>query len=70
MRMGLIIGCPRSGTSILGELVAAHPQVTYVFEAKDVWEQAGIGENESHRLDARQATPKVVSKIRKWFEKQ
>ena len=47
-----IIGCARSGTSVLGELVAAHPDVTYIWEAHWVWEQVGHGPNGSHRYTA------------------
>ena len=50
MNIALIIGCARSGTSILGELVSAHPDVKYIFEAHPIWELAALGENDSHRL--------------------
>lgn len=70
MRIGLIIGCARSGTSILGELIAAHEDVKYIFEAHEIWELGGQGRDESHRMTEEHATPKVVKKIRKWFEKQ
>lgn len=68
LRIGLIIGCPRSGTSILGELIASHPDVSYIFEASNIWELAGAGIDGSHRLTAEHATPRVKQKIRKWFE--
>lgn len=70
MRIALIIGCARSGTSILGELIAAHEDVNYIFEAHEVWERGGQGHDESHRLTEEHATRKVTKKIRKWFEKQ
>jgi hypothetical protein len=65
-----IIGCARSGTSILGELIASHPEVKYIFEASHIWELGGLGENESHRLTAQAATPQVKEQIRAWFEIQ
>lgn len=68
MDIGLIIGCARSGTSILGELVAAHPGVQYFFEVHRVWEIGGPGPDDSHRLTAADATPEVVAAIRGWFE--
>lgn len=70
MKYTFIIGCARSGTSILGELIASHPQVKYVFEASQIWELGGMGENESHRLTAQAATPQVKAQIRAWFESQ
>lgn len=65
-----IIGCARSGTSILGELIQSHPDVKYIFEASSIWETAGAGINESHRLTADHATPTVAQNICDWFEEQ
>jgi hypothetical protein len=65
-----ITGCARSGTSILGELIASHPEVKYIFEASNIWEMGGMGENESHRLTARHATEAVKKQVRGWFESQ
>jgi len=70
MRVALIVGCARSGTSILGELIAAHPDVTYIFEAHQVWELGGLGVNDSHRLTAEHATARVIGEVRRWFEAQ
>lgn len=70
INIAFIIGCARSGTSILGELIAAHPEVRYIFEAHEIWEQAGPGENDSHRLTAEHATPEVRKRIRAWFQAQ
>jgi hypothetical protein len=70
MNIALVFGCARSGTSILGELIAAHPEVKYIFEAHQIWEIAGTGENGSHRLTARQATAPVEEQIRQWFRQQ
>jgi len=63
-----VVGCARSGTSILGELIASHPTVKYVFEAHEIWERAGSGEGDSHRLTAAYASPAVIRSIRDWFE--
>jgi hypothetical protein len=32
-----IIGCGRSGTTLLGEMLAVHPQVKYIYEPNDLW---------------------------------
>ena len=32
-----IIGCGRSGTTLLGELFAMHPGVSYICERYDLW---------------------------------
>jgi LPS sulfotransferase NodH len=62
-RPAFIIGCARSGTSILGEAVAAHPRAIYLFEASDVWSGV-IGERPDHRLREEDATPSVVAAVR------
>lgn len=57
-----IVGCARSGTSIFGECLAAHPKVVYLFEPRAVW-SAGIPERDDHRLTRRDATPDVARRI-------
>jgi len=70
LNLALIMGCARSGTSILGELIGSHPEVRYKHEAHSVWNKAGLGENGSHRLTAEHATPKVARQIRKRFTEE
>lgn len=60
VRVALIVGVPRSGTSILGEIVAVHPDVRYRFERTDLW---GLPGTEHHRLTASQATPAWIDLI-------
>lgn len=67
MGNAFIVGVARSGTSILGELIAAHPAVHYLFEALQVWEVGGAGANASHRLTAEHATPQAAESVRAWF---
>lgn len=67
LNLALIMGCARSGTSILGELIASHPAVKYKHEAHAIWDRAGLGENASHRLTQTHATPEVQRIIRKKF---
>ena len=57
MNIAFIVGAARSGTSILGELVAAHPDVNYIFEVHSIWELAGEGIDNSHRLNETHSTP-------------
>ena len=63
MNIAFVVGAPRSGTSILGELIASHP-------ASAIWEIAGHGASGSHRLTAQHATSQVKRAIRNWFEQQ
>lgn len=70
MKNCFVVGCARSGTSILGELIASHPDVKYIFEAHSTWEMGGLGVNDSHRLTGEHATDEVTSKIHKWFQEQ
>ena len=35
-----ILGCGRSGTTVLGNLLAQHPSVTYLHERRDLWTSA------------------------------
>jgi len=70
MNIAFIVGCARSGTSILGELIGSHPEVAYKHEAHRVWKIAGLGENNSHRLTEQHATSSVKEQIRKRFEKK
>jgi hypothetical protein len=65
--IAFIVGVARSGTSILGELVGAHPDVKYIFEAYVPWRLAGRGIDGSDRFTAEQATPGVRRFIRWWF---
>lgn len=67
LNIAFIVGVSRSGTSILGELIAAHPAVKYIFEAYVPWRVAGRGVNGSDRLTEEQATPMVRAFIRWWF---
>lgn len=70
MNITFVIGCARSGTSILGELIASHPAVKYIFEAHSIWELGGPGENGSHRLTVEHATPAIKAEIESWFRNQ
>jgi len=57
-----LIGCARSGTSILGEALAAHPSVAYLFEASRIWNEL-VPPRPDHRLVAADATREVALEI-------
>lgn len=59
-----IVGCARSGTSILGEAVAAHPRVAYLFEASEMWNVL-VPAGADHRLTRDQATPEIAGRLQR-----
>ncbi len=63
--VAFITGCPRSGTSILGQVVGAHPDIEYLFELLR-WGTSPFG---GHRLDARHATPLIAARLQHEVEK-
>jgi hypothetical protein len=58
-RIAFLVGCARSGTSILGEAIAEHPQVTYLFEVSSIWNDL-VPERPDHRLSRADATADVA----------
>lgn len=63
----VIIGAPRSGTSILARLFEAHPKVVHIKEPRVIWRYGNEGK--SDMLKASDARPKVKAYIRKRFAK-
>jgi Sulfotransferase family len=57
-----IVGCARSGTSILGEVVAAHPRVTYLYEVSSIWNRV-FPDRPDDRLTAADASPEAVERL-------
>ncbi len=57
-----LIGCARSGTSILGEALAAQERVAYLFEASRIWNEL-VPPRGDHRLEAADATAEVAPTI-------
>lgn len=53
-RTVFLVGCARSGTSIFGELLAAHPAVAYLFEVSDIW-NAIFPDRDDDRLEREDA---------------
>jgi hypothetical protein len=54
-----LAGCARSGTSILGEALAAHPRVRYLFELSPMWRRL-VPDGEDHRLERGAATAAIA----------
>jgi len=63
----VIIGAPRSGTSILARLLEAHPKVVHIKEPRVIWRYGNEGK--SDMLKASDARPRVKAYIRKRFAK-
>lgn len=69
MRIAFIIGCARSGTSITGELIGAHPKVKYLGERNQGFWHSWYGFlRNHHQLSEQDATPKVIKTIRDYFD--
>ncbi len=64
VRPTFVVGCARSGTSILGEAIAAHPRVTYLYEASAIWNRALPGRPD-HRLTRSDASPEAAARVRR-----
>lgn len=62
-----IIGSPRSGTTILGEVLDLHPAVKHWFEPYFVWDR-DFRLNKNDVREVNDATPAVTNRIRKRFE--
>lgn len=61
-----IVGSPRSGTSILGEILDRHDLISQWFEPYFVWDHYFRNHPDDGRSD-REATPRVVNQIRNDF---
>ncbi len=64
-----LLGCARSGTSIFGEALAAHPLVTYLFELSPAW-NAIVEEGPDHRLERPAATAGVARSVYEEFSER
>lgn len=62
----IILGAARSGTTLLGHLLARHPAVAYWEEPKHIW-RAGHAYRRHDVRSAEDATPKVATYIRRAF---
>jgi hypothetical protein len=48
-----VLGCGRSGTTFLGELLAAHPRVYYLFEPRARWSAVTLATDAAHTYGRR-----------------
>lgn len=51
-KLVFVFGCARSGTSILGETLAAHPEIRYCFEDNSIWDRVFPGREDDRLLPA------------------
>lgn len=57
-----ILGSPRSGTTLLGDLLGAHPEIAYWEEPRTIWSQGNAWRRED-RLEAGDLTPEIARRI-------
>jgi hypothetical protein len=63
----IIVGAPRSGTTLLGQVLKHHPALAYAEEPRLVWRSGNDGG--SDRLTPNQARPEVITSIREHFQR-
>jgi hypothetical protein len=61
----VVIGSPRSGTTILGQILARHPDLVYIEEPRLTWRHGN--DKGSDLLRPEQARPEVITHIRDNF---
>lgn len=66
MKIAFIVGSSRSGTSILGELIASHPETNYVFE-EEVWKKLVSKKDGSHVVSVKEVDDQKKKKLRSWM---
>ena len=64
----IILGSPRSGTTLLGNLLSEHPDLTYAEEPRLVWRRGNDQGSDCFRPE--HARPEVVRGIRSAFDEQ
>ena len=64
----VILGAPRSGTSMLSQILSKHPDLYLANEPRIIWKRGN--DQRSDCLQKSHATPKVKASIRSAFEKK
>ena len=64
----LIVGSPRSGTTMLGKLLSQHPDIAYWEEPRPIWSQ-GNAWRDDDRLVASDLTPAIAKRIDRRFSR-
>ena len=62
----IVLGNTRSGTTVVQNLIAAHPDIVAWYEPRHLWQYADPG-RENDEFDTSDATPRVVRYIRRKF---
>jgi len=65
MDITFVVGCARSGTSILGDLINQHARIMYVYE-EPIWRK--LAETDSHAVTVHDIPQKNRGKLRRWFK--
>jgi len=64
-----IVGCARSGTSILGETVGAHPRVVYLYEVSPLWNRLYPGKDDDRLVEDDADDETAVAQAREEFRR-
>ena len=62
----ILLGAGRSGTSLLGNFLASHPDIAYLGEPRPIW-MYGNAYRPDHVLDASHLTPQIADYIDRHF---
>ncbi|WP_163886921.1 sulfotransferase family protein [Aliiruegeria sabulilitoris] len=68
--MIIIIGLPRSGTTMLGKIFSESGQCDYLEEPNVIWRYSNFRRYRHDEFSQEDARPEIVSFIRKWFRKR